>query len=215
MYRKANNSSSCLQKLKTMNYKELQNALKNLRSNGSDVQVKLNAKLEVLQAEYDRLTTDPETLTTVEPITADEFNEVASFPTGDAEYVSIAYETYEAHAVELAQEVAASEGLTEVSSSLETIQTETLAPSYWIDGSELSEHLESTQVQAIRNLQDGWRSLKQLGRNLQSFKKGFDEGLIQLEATRAAKANERVLKPFRMAEKVIELPIARKRLRAA
>ena len=39
-----------------MTYRELQTALKNLRNAGYDIQVKLNASLEALKAEYERLT---------------------------------------------------------------------------------------------------------------------------------------------------------------
>lgn len=35
-----------------MNYKEYQLVLKSLKSNGFDVQVKLNSKLKILQEEY-------------------------------------------------------------------------------------------------------------------------------------------------------------------
>ena len=38
-----------------MTYRELQSALKSLRNDGADVQVKLNAKKAILQTEYDRL----------------------------------------------------------------------------------------------------------------------------------------------------------------
>lgn len=59
----------------TLTYKELQAKLKDLRANGYDVQVKLNSKQDVLQQEFDRLTselvqaiataTDTEVVTTV------------------------------------------------------------------------------------------------------------------------------------------------------
>ena len=39
-----------------MTYKELQSALKDIRSTGIELNCKLNAKKEILQAEYDRLT---------------------------------------------------------------------------------------------------------------------------------------------------------------
>jgi uncharacterized small protein (DUF1192 family) len=54
-----------------MNYRQLQQALKTIRANGTKVNCKLNAKKAILQAEYDRLTAKIETntakLTTVSP----------------------------------------------------------------------------------------------------------------------------------------------------
>jgi hypothetical protein len=41
-----------------MTYTDLQNALKELRANGHELQIKLNAKKDALQAEYDRITTE-------------------------------------------------------------------------------------------------------------------------------------------------------------
>lgn len=43
-----------------MNYRQLQAALQTARNNGSALTVKLNAKKEVLQAEYDRIMADVE-----------------------------------------------------------------------------------------------------------------------------------------------------------
>lgn len=43
-----------------MNYRQLQAALKTARNNGSVLTVKLNAKKEVLQAEYDRIMAEAE-----------------------------------------------------------------------------------------------------------------------------------------------------------
>jgi hypothetical protein len=190
-------------------YKELQNALKNLRSDGFNVQVKLNAKQAVLQAEYDRLMTIPEPLQQLEPISADEFNAMMGLPT---EALVIANAT-----IEPVQPV-------------ETIEPAPLATSkplkanlepdqgYWIDGTELSEHLEATQTQAIRNIEDGWRSLRLLGKNLQAFKKGFDEGLRQAEAKKAAlklpKMSEKP-KPPESAIKPSKIPKKAKRLSTA
>lgn len=61
----------------SITYKQLQAKLKDLRTNGYDVQVKLNSKLEVLQAEFDRLTSEMEfaiaTATNTEVVTADEY----------------------------------------------------------------------------------------------------------------------------------------------
>lgn len=232
-------------------YKELQTALKNLKNNGFDVQVKLNAKQEVLQTEYDRLMTIPEPLQQHEPLTTQEFNEMVgftSYPASDASenLGTMLAETLETSVVNMTSE--ASEALVtkptaaEAPSPLETIQTETLAPQlsllpapkndnrllqapnsalerskvanhpgYWIDGTELGDRLEATQTQAIRNLQDGWRSLKQLGKNLQSFKKGFDEGLRQVEAKKAAKPKmpekhpESAIKPSKIPKKAKRL----------
>ena len=61
-----------------MTYRELQTALKNLRNAGYDIQVKLTASFDTLQAEYNRLTA-----IAAEPIvemTADEFNEWVGLP---------------------------------------------------------------------------------------------------------------------------------------
>lgn len=193
------------------NYKELQNALKNLKNAGYDVQVKLNSKLEILKAEYDRLTTVPESLRAPETITAQEFNEMVGFPTealvssyfGKATLEPL--EPIQTKTLVILPVNLPSDDLEQ----LETIQVIGLAISnspsfpkptqgYWIDGSEISSHLESTQQQAIRNLQDGWRSLKNFGRNLKSFKTGFDEGLRLAEA---AKASKSVLKNSKDTEK--------------
>lgn len=46
-----------------MTYRELQNALKELRNQGASLQVKLNAKREVLMQEYVRLTAPTPTIT--------------------------------------------------------------------------------------------------------------------------------------------------------
>lgn len=58
----------------TLTYKELQAKLKDLRANGYDIQVKLNSKQEILQAEFDRLTSELEqataTATNTEVVTA-------------------------------------------------------------------------------------------------------------------------------------------------
>ena len=61
-----------------MTYRELQTALKNLRNAGYDIQVKLTASFDTLQAEYNRLTA-----IAAEPVvemTADEFNEWVGLP---------------------------------------------------------------------------------------------------------------------------------------
>ena len=39
-----------------MNYRQIQSALKELKVAGADVQVKLNASFDTLEAEYNRLT---------------------------------------------------------------------------------------------------------------------------------------------------------------
>lgn len=48
-----------------LSYRDLQIALRNARENGADVRVKLNAKKEVLQAEYDRLLHAPSVTSSV------------------------------------------------------------------------------------------------------------------------------------------------------
>jgi hypothetical protein len=54
-----------------MTYKELQTALKTFRNEGL-TQIKLNSTKDLLQAEYDRLTVAPETVTETAPETAPE-----------------------------------------------------------------------------------------------------------------------------------------------
>lgn len=51
-----------------------------------------------------------------------------------------------------------------------------LKSSYWIDRSALGQKLEATQVQALRNAEDGVRWLKKWASNLQAFAEGFAEG---------------------------------------
>ncbi len=184
-----------------MNYKDYQNALKNLRNDGYDVQVKLNSKLEVLKVEYDRLMTVPEHLQQLEPLTADEFNEMVY---GISPVEAIATPSETSKSLEPLQAIAETNIALKPVEVLEPLQAndETYfaksTKDYWIDRTGVSSQLEITQVQAFRNLQDGWRSLKQLGRNLQSFKKGFDDRLKQLEASKKPKTNNVVQMPLRM-----------------
>lgn len=62
-----------------MSYRNLQQTLKQLRSNGAILTCKLNAKHAVLQAEYDRLTEG--TQTEVDQLPANVDNEVATSTT--------------------------------------------------------------------------------------------------------------------------------------
>jgi len=184
-----------------MQYRELQAALKNLRHAGYAVQVKLNTSYEILQVEYDRLTSQP----VVEPMvemTAEQFNGWMGLPTDNLAIatqdspvqpllaiVNIAPEVTDGIPDQIAVVVPTVEPKLEVKPSssadkqptkqLEAIPCKPLrmpTNSYWVDGSELSQHLESTQVQALRNAQDGVRWLKKWARNIQAFAEGFIEG---------------------------------------
>lgn len=250
-----------------MNYKEYQNALKNLRNTGYDVLVKLNSKLEILKAEYDRLTIIPEPLRQLEPLTATQFNEMVGFPTEPLVVIQSVNSTSEdLEQLETIQVIGLA--ICDNNSSLEAleplgaIQDETLAiaeTNTTLEPTEVIENrpkapdskgfshpkvcqevlhqpetiqakalgifqlsisnLEPTQQQAIRNLQDGWRSLKNLGRNLKAFKTGFDEGLRLAEAAKKSKASPEfpvsALKPSKRPNKVIELSTPQHLPRAA
>lgn len=63
------------------------------------------------------------------------------------------------------------------SSTLEIAPDDSPNSPYWIDGSQLGQNLESTQVQALRNLEDGINWLKKLPARLKAFEQGFREGL--------------------------------------
>jgi len=230
-----------------MQYRELQAALKNLRHAGYDIQVKLTSSYEILQVEYDRLTSQP----VVEPMvemTAEQFNGWMGLPTDNLaiatqdnpEQPTLAL-NHEPKPRGNATNLRQNEGSTERQDSKSLVQQEfesmppnsccisksqqpnlvfakrsyerleasqdkdfcirlepreylhkqpqhnpevlshkeiSIPPitSYWIDGSELSQHLESTQVQALRNAQDGVRWLKKWARNIQAFAEGFIEG---------------------------------------
>ncbi len=68
-----------------MTYRELQGALKAFRTQGLDVQVKLNASFDTLQAEYNRLTAiaTEDSLEQPQPqqlMTTDSFNKWVGLP---------------------------------------------------------------------------------------------------------------------------------------
>lgn len=80
-----------------MTRNELQAALKELRNNGTVLEVKLTAATYLLAEEYSRLVPDEldEVVTETSSngtMTADEFNEFVGFPTGDAEYAPTAWQ---------------------------------------------------------------------------------------------------------------------------
>ncbi len=148
-----------------MTYRELQTALKNLRNVGYDVQVKLTASFDTLQAEYNRLTA-------ISPVQTD------SIP------IAIASQQLEEPTE---QASLSSESLTttnkQPSNSLQGCQGYSkdiglsAKASYWIDGTELGQKLSPTQAQALRNLEDGFKWLVKLPDRLKAFEQGFREGL--------------------------------------
>lgn len=68
-----------------MNYRQLQQALQTARNNGSALTVKLNAKKEVLQAEYDRIMAEVE----AESNNYNEYN-ILSIDDADLDYQELA-----------------------------------------------------------------------------------------------------------------------------
>jgi len=144
---------------------QLQTALKTLRNDGYDVQIKLNAKTEVLQTEYDRLTVKSEAAT--EAVVLEPLEGQVSELTCDVCNYQFSLLPAKADQVDLAESLEPS-----------TMATPSLCPevaSYWVDGKGVS--LESTQVQALRNLEEGLRWIGKTSEGLRSFSQGFMEGL--------------------------------------
>lgn len=224
-----------------MNYRQIQSALKELKAAGADVQVKLNASFDTLEAEYNRLTAiatpvspeqpqvqpsqQPEQPQVAQIMTADEFNAWVGLPTDAIAEPRVMVEakaepevqtepepsleatevtSYQPQEVpETSVEVAldALEQAPETSSKVDPVVTPQptteqivvlplatmTAPaprqlpgaSYWIDGTELGQRLDPTQVQALRNLEDGLDWLGRWHGNLRAFAKGFREGWRQ------------------------------------
>lgn len=193
-----------------MQYRELQTALKNLRNAGYDVNVKLTSSYEILQAEYDRLTSQP----VVEPVvemTAEQFNGWVGLPTeavaiatqDNQEQPSLPVEQPQAAIANIAVVVPMVEPSPElevkplgstVNQPTKQLEDTPCKPirvktnSYWVDGSELGQKLDPTQVQALRNVEDGVRWLKKWTRNLQAFAEGFTEAGQITQPKRSPKA---------------------------
>lgn len=209
--------------MKPTTYRELQAALKTLRNEGYNIQVKLNASFETLQAGYNRLT-QANLEPTIE-MTTEEFNEWVGFPTD-----SLAIKAELKPRVNIGN-LQQNEGFSSrqnsetftkqrfksielnIGSNPRTTQPETrqyynkqpfqaqkathnaciskvlnipAKSIYWVDGSELGQKLDSTQVQALRNLQNGLRLAKAFCRRLKAFAEGFAEAEAKTRSLKVA-----------------------------
>ena len=170
-----------------MTRNQLQTALKELRNQGADVQIKLNAKTELLQTEYDRLMAKEQSS---EPVimTAEDFNAWVGLPTDTIQPTAMPEAQEQENAEDPGLSLYATCELTcDICNgqlcSLPLVdpelQASTPETAYWVDGTELGLCLEATQAQAMRNLQDGLSWVRGMYRNLKAFGQGFKEGLKQ------------------------------------